>query len=72
MLLRKLGGTAHILIEQHVADTGGVEKMCMQKMVAQLEIIFMSQQLHNIKIGNSTYSQHEAKACPAQHKDGKI
>ena len=69
ILLRKLGGTAHILIEQHVADHGGVEKMCMQKLVAQLEIKFMShcsvlsadQQLHNIKIGSSTYSQHEAK-----------
>ena len=69
VLLRKLNGTAHILMSQFISENGGPETLTMEKIVSQLETKFLQhcsalsadQQLYNLRIGSNTYSQLQAK-----------
>ena len=69
VLIRKLSGTAHTLVEQFVISKGGSDKLTLAQLVAHLEKKFLQhcsalsadQQLYNLTQGRLTYSQLQAK-----------
>lgn len=69
VILRKLVGSAHELIDQFVTASGGADKLQVQNVVHQLEKKFLvhcspisaEAQLHALKQGTMTYSQLQAR-----------
>ena len=68
VILRKLAGSAHILIDDFVVQQGGISKVTMTQVIGQLERKFLiscsplhaDTQLHGLQQNTLTYSQLQA------------